>query len=71
MESRRRSDSRPVAAEAGENVLRGREAIGQLMGALQQVMTVGSETQKARALEVVNDARRRLYGILADDPEAE
>ncbi len=60
-----------VTAEAGENVLRGREAIGQLMGALQQVMTVGSETQKERALDVVNDARRRLYGILADDPEAE
>ncbi|TDE17913.1 PadR family transcriptional regulator [Actinomadura sp. 6K520] len=60
-----------VTAEAGENVMRGREAIGQLMGALQQVMAVGSETQKARALDVVNDARRRLYGILADDPEAE
>ncbi|WP_255270828.1 hypothetical protein [Actinomadura madurae] len=41
------------------------------MVALQQVMAVGSEAQKARALEVVNDSRRRLYGILADDPEAE
>lgn len=60
-----------VTAAAGENALRGREAVGQLMGALQQVMAVGSETQKARALDVVNDARRRLYGILADDPEAE
>ncbi|WP_030175167.1 PadR family transcriptional regulator [Spirillospora albida] len=60
-----------VAEAAGENVLRGREAIGQLMGALHQVMAVGSEAQKARALDVVNDARRRLYGILADDPEAE
>ena len=60
-----------VTEAAGENVLRGREAFGQLMGALQQVMAVGSEAQKARALDVVNDARRRLYGILADDPEAE
>jgi DNA-binding PadR family transcriptional regulator len=60
-----------VTEAAGENVMRGREAIGQLMVALQQVMAVGSETQKARALEVVNDSRRRLYGILADDPEAE
>ncbi|MCW2889559.1 MAG: hypothetical protein JWL58_6421, partial [Streptosporangiaceae bacterium] len=25
------------------------------------------EDQKARALDVVSDARRRLYGILADD----
>jgi DNA-binding PadR family transcriptional regulator len=60
-----------VTAAAGENALRGREAVGQLMGALHQVMSVGSESQKARALDVVNDARRRLYGILADDPEAE
>ncbi|MFG2091762.1 MULTISPECIES: PadR family transcriptional regulator [unclassified Spirillospora] len=60
-----------VTAAAGENALRGREAVGQLMGALHQVMAVGSETQKARALDVVNDARRRLYGILADDPEAD
>ncbi|MFC4056594.1 PadR family transcriptional regulator [Actinomadura syzygii] len=60
-----------VTEAAGENVLRGREAVGQLMGALQQVLAVGSEAQKARALDVVNDARRRLYGILADDPEAE
>ncbi|MFF5260247.1 PadR family transcriptional regulator [Actinomadura viridis] len=60
-----------VTEAAGENALRGREAVGQLMGALHQVMSVGSESQKTRALEVVNDARRRLYGILADDPEAE
>jgi DNA-binding PadR family transcriptional regulator len=60
-----------VAEAAGENAVRGREAVGQLMGALHQVMAVGSENQKARALEVVNDARRKLYGILADDPEAE
>ncbi|WP_242891382.1 PadR family transcriptional regulator [Actinomadura litoris] len=60
-----------VTEAAGENVMRGREAIGQLLGALQQVMSVGSEAQKERALDVVNDARRRLYGILADDPAAE
>ncbi|GAA4234494.1 hypothetical protein GCM10022254_39440 [Actinomadura meridiana] len=60
-----------VTEAAGENVLRGREVVGQLLVALQQVMAVGSEAQKARALDVVNDARRRLYGILADDPEAE
>ena len=60
-----------VTEAAGENALRGREAIGQFMGALHQVMNVGSESQKARALDVVNDARRRLYGILADDPAAE
>ncbi|MBW8487328.1 PadR family transcriptional regulator [Actinomadura parmotrematis] len=60
-----------VTEAAGASAVRGREAIGQLMGALHQVMAVGSEAQQARALDVVNDARRRLYGILADDPEAE
>ncbi|MEV5571088.1 PadR family transcriptional regulator [Spirillospora sp. NPDC052269] len=60
-----------VTEAAGENVLHSREAVRQLMGALHQVMAVGSASQQARALDVVNDARRRLYGILADDPEAE
>ncbi|RFU38849.1 PadR family transcriptional regulator, partial [Actinomadura logoneensis] len=60
-----------VTEAAGENVLHSREAIRQLMGALHQVMAVGSPSQQSRALDVVNDARRRLYGILADDPEAD
>ncbi|MFB4317324.1 PadR family transcriptional regulator [Actinomadura sp. 21ATH] len=60
-----------VTAGADENALRGREAIAQLMGAVHQIATVGSERQKERGLEVINDARRRLYNILADDPEAE
>ncbi|MWA06943.1 PadR family transcriptional regulator [Actinomadura sp. LD22] len=60
-----------VTEAAGANVLREREAFGQLFGAMKQVMAVGSDAQKARALDVINDARRRIYGILADDPEAE
>ncbi|MFC4913367.1 PadR family transcriptional regulator [Actinomadura gamaensis] len=60
-----------VTEAAGESVLHSREAIRQLMGALHQVLAVGSPSQQARALDVVNDARRRLYGILADDPGAE
>jgi DNA-binding PadR family transcriptional regulator len=60
-----------VTEAVGENAVRGRDAIGQLIGALHQVMAVGSESQKARALDVINDARRKIYGILADDPAAE
>jgi DNA-binding PadR family transcriptional regulator len=60
-----------VTEAAGENAVRGRDAVGQLMGALHQVMAVGSESQKERALDVINDARRKIYGILADDPAAE
>jgi hypothetical protein len=43
--------------------------MGRLMMAIRQVMHAGSEEQKARALDVINDARRRLYGILADDED--
>ncbi|MBD2896281.1 PadR family transcriptional regulator [Spirillospora sp. NPDC000708] len=60
-----------VTEAAGANAVREREAFGQLLGAMKQVMAVGSDAQKARALDVINDARRRIYGILADDPEAE
>ncbi|WP_307797495.1 PadR family transcriptional regulator [Actinomadura barringtoniae] len=60
-----------VTEAVGENAVRGRDAIGQLIGALHQVMAVGSEAQKERSLDVINDARRKIYGILADDPSAE
>ncbi|REE96406.1 PadR family transcriptional regulator [Thermomonospora umbrina] len=60
-----------VAEQAGDETLHAREAVGRMMGALQQVMVAGSEEQRARALDIVNDTRRRLYGILADDPSAE
>jgi hypothetical protein len=40
------------------------------MGAVWQIVSTGSETQRAAAVDVLVDARRRLYGILADgDPE--
>lgn len=40
--------------------------IGQVMGAVWQILTTGSETQRRAAAEVLVDARRQLYGILAD-----
>lgn len=60
-----------VTEAAGENAMHAREAVGQLVMALRQVMAAGSEEQKARALELITDTKRRLYGILADDPAAE
>lgn len=32
-------------------------------------MRAGSESQQARAAEVLNDARRSLYGILGEDED--
>src|SRR6478736_7259311 len=40
--------------------------IGQVMGAVWQVITTGSEPQRAAAAEILADTRRRLYGLLAD-----
>jgi len=45
--------------------------IGQVMSAVWQIVTVGSDAQKAAAIEVLVEARRRLYGILADGPDSE
>ncbi|SEG85470.1 Transcriptional regulator PadR-like family protein [Thermomonospora echinospora] len=60
-----------VTEQAGESAMHAREEIGRLMGAMQQVMVAGSEEQRARALDLIADTRRKLYGILADDPAAE
>ncbi len=41
-------------------------AISQTMAALWQVMTTGTDQQRAEAIEILNDTRRRLYGLLAE-----
>ncbi|WGX96518.1 PadR family transcriptional regulator [Nocardioides sp. L-11A] len=42
--------------------------IGQVMGAVWQIVTAGSDAQRQAAVGVLVDARRSLYGILADGP---
>ena len=47
-----------------------RPAVGQVMGALWQVVTTGSPEQQAEAAQILADTRRKLYGLLADgDPQ--
>lgn len=41
-------------------------AISQTMAALWQVVTTGTDQQRAEAIEILNDTRRRLYGLLAE-----
>lgn len=49
-----------------------RPEIGQVMGAVWQVVTTGSDGQRRAAAEILADARRRLYGLLADgEPEGQ
>jgi DNA-binding PadR family transcriptional regulator len=45
--------------------------IGQVMGAVWQIVTQGSESQRQAAVDVLVETRRRLYGILADGDDAE
>ena len=41
------------------------------MSAVWQILSAGTDTQRRAAVDVLVDARRKLYGILADGPEAE
>lgn len=45
--------------------------IGQVVSAVWQLATQGSDQQRHAALDVLVDTRRRLYGILADGREGE
>ena len=44
-----------------------RDAIAQIAQAAWSVGAAGTEAQQARALEILNEARRRLYAILAEE----
>jgi DNA-binding PadR family transcriptional regulator len=46
-------------------------AVGQVMGAVWQLVTSGTPQQQADAAVILADTRRKLYGLLADgDPES-
>jgi DNA-binding PadR family transcriptional regulator len=58
-------------AGVDQATLRMRDAAFQAGAAVMQVMHAGTEQQKAKALEVLIETRRRLYSILAEDEEPE
>ena len=59
-------EERAVAAEGGDL----KPVIGQVMGAVWQVMVSGTSQQRAEAAVILGETRRKLYGLLADgDPE--
>ncbi|MGZ4445582.1 MAG: PadR family transcriptional regulator [Nocardioides sp.] len=46
--------------------------IGQVMGAVWQIVTTGTDRQRREAVDVLVETRRKLYGLLADgDPAPE
>ncbi len=59
----------PSSAWAGTDFARLKPELGQLAGALWQVLSHGSETQRAQAIDILGETRRRLYALLAE-PES-
>ncbi|MFI6866361.1 PadR family transcriptional regulator [Nocardia sp. NPDC050406] len=55
----------------GDQTLDLRGHVGQLMGAAAQVAAVGTPAQAAKAVEVLTEARKALYRILAEDDTPE
>ncbi|MBF6180984.1 Transcriptional regulator YqjI [Nocardia otitidiscaviarum] len=55
----------------GDQTLDLRGLVGQLMGAVAQVAAVGTPAQAAKAAEVLTEARKSLYRILAEDDTPE
>ena len=45
--------------------------IGQVMGAVWQILTTGTDKQRRDAVEILVETRRKLYGLLADGDDAE
>jgi len=43
--------------------------IGQVMGAVWQIVTTGTDAQRGMAVDILVDTRRKLYGVLADGAE--
>jgi DNA-binding PadR family transcriptional regulator len=46
-----------------------RQVIGQTVGAIIQVASTGTPDQRDKAVEILADTRRRLYGLLAEGPD--
>ena len=58
---------RPFEKQAEEITFSGlKPEIGQVMGAVWQLVTSGTESQQRAAIDVLVETRRKLYGILAD-----
>jgi hypothetical protein len=55
------------AAESDSGAMGLREAAGRLMPAIMQIGKSGSAEQRAAAIEILTDARKKLYTILSED----
>jgi DNA-binding PadR family transcriptional regulator len=46
-----------------------RQVIGQTVGAIVQVVSTGTPDQRDKAVQILAETRRRLYGLLAEGPD--
>ena len=44
-----------------------RDGVGQIIVATRQVAEAGTDSQRARAVDILVEARRKLYAILAEE----
>jgi len=58
-----------VEAEDDDEAVNFKQVIGQTVGAIIQVATTGTPDQREKAIQILGDTRRRLYGLLAEGPE--
>jgi DNA-binding PadR family transcriptional regulator len=58
-----------VEEEDDDEAVNFKQVIGQTVGAIIQVATTGTPDQREKAIEILGDTRRRLYGLLAAGPE--
>jgi DNA-binding PadR family transcriptional regulator len=63
------TEQAPIDQPSGQADIK--SEIGQVISAVWQLATQGSDHQRRAALDVLVDTRRRLYGILADGREAD
>ena len=61
----------PFDEEGPEDSADLRQVIGQTVGAIIQVASTGTPDQRAKAVEILADTRRRLYGLLAEGPDTD
>jgi DNA-binding PadR family transcriptional regulator len=72
-EAAKLGDAKPWADAVGEadEVRELHTALTQLFMAVDQITQAGTEDQKSRAVDAINEAKRRIYGLLAEDVDAD
>jgi DNA-binding PadR family transcriptional regulator len=71
-EAAKLGEAKPWADAVGEadEVRELHAALHQLFMAVNQITHAGTEDQKSRAVDAINEAKRRIYGLLAEDVDA-